>query len=108
MPRSVNIADLKNRLSAYLRQVRSSGEEIIIRDRNLPVAKLVPLAPVDVSVDELVLTASGEMTLPAQAFDANRFWSIGAGLNVSPGAVEAGVRAVSEERDEREDRILGL
>ena len=37
-----------------------------------------------------------------------RFWSIGAGLNVSPGAVEAGVRAVSEERDEREDRILGL
>jgi len=40
--------------------------------------------------------------LPAQAFNANRFWSIGAGLNASPGAVEAGVRAVSEERDERD------
>jgi antitoxin (DNA-binding transcriptional repressor) of toxin-antitoxin stability system len=90
-----------------LRQVRSSGEEIIIRDRNLPVAKLVPLVPVDVSVEELVLAASGEMTLPTQAFDANRFWSIGAGLDVSPGTVEAAIRAVSEERDEREDGVLG-
>lgn len=36
--RSVNIAELKNRLSAYIRFARA-GEEIVIRDRNLPVAR---------------------------------------------------------------------
>ena len=32
--KTVNIADLKNQLSAYLQLVRN-GEEIIVRDRNL-------------------------------------------------------------------------
>ncbi len=41
--RSVNIAELKNRLSRYLTFAKG-GEEIIIRDRNLPVAKLVPFS----------------------------------------------------------------
>ena len=40
--RSVNVAELKNRLSAYLNEVRN-GEEILIRDRNLPIARLVPI-----------------------------------------------------------------
>ncbi len=39
--RSVNIAELKNRLSAYITFAKA-GEEVIIRDRNRPVAKLVP------------------------------------------------------------------
>ena len=39
--RSVNVAELKNWLSKYLTFAKG-GEEIIIRDRNLPVAKLVP------------------------------------------------------------------
>jgi hypothetical protein len=34
--RSVNVAELKNRLSMYLSFARS-GEEVVIRDRNLPV-----------------------------------------------------------------------
>ncbi len=38
--KSVHVAELKNRLSAYLRVPRS-GEEIVIRDRNLPIAKLI-------------------------------------------------------------------
>ena len=41
--RSVNVAELKNRLSKYLTFAKG-GEEIIIRDRNLPVAKLVPFS----------------------------------------------------------------
>src|SRR5437764_983725 len=40
--RTVNIADLKNNLSAYLERVRA-GEELLVKDRNRPVAKLVPL-----------------------------------------------------------------
>ncbi len=39
---SVQIADLKNNLSAYLRKVRS-GEELIVCDRKSPIAKIVPL-----------------------------------------------------------------
>ena len=41
--KSVNIAELKNRLSVYLNDVKA-GEEILVRDRNQPVARIVPLA----------------------------------------------------------------
>lgn len=37
----VNIAQLKARLSEYLRAVRQ-GNEVVIKDRETPVAKLVP------------------------------------------------------------------
>jgi len=39
--RTVNIGTLKNKLSAYLQYVRN-GEEIIVRDRNKPVARIRP------------------------------------------------------------------
>ena len=35
---TVNIAELKNNLSAYLEQVKN-GEELIVKDRNRPVPK---------------------------------------------------------------------
>jgi len=73
---TVNIAELKNRLSSYLQHVRA-GEEIIIRDRNLPIARLV-LASVETSAEELSLVASGRMVLPAQELDQEAFWAIGA------------------------------
>ncbi len=38
-----SISEAKNRLSAYLALVRR-GETILITDRNVPVAQLVPLA----------------------------------------------------------------
>ncbi len=59
--RSVNIAELKNRLSTYIRFARA-GEEIVIRDRNLPVAKLVPFEAGDATEHELRLIAEGKMT----------------------------------------------
>ncbi len=40
--RSVNIAELKAKLSEYLRHVRS-GHELTVLDRSTPVARLVPL-----------------------------------------------------------------
>lgn len=39
--KSVKIGELKNKLSAYLRIVRKGGE-IIITDRDTPIAKLSP------------------------------------------------------------------
>ena len=41
-----------------------SGEEIVIRDRNLPVAKLIPFSAGDASDEELLLVAAGKMRLP--------------------------------------------
>jgi prevent-host-death family protein len=41
---SIGIAALKARLSRYLEQVKG-GHEVVITDRGLPVAKLVPVRP---------------------------------------------------------------
>jgi prevent-host-death family protein len=40
--RTVTITELKNRLSTYITYAKA-GETIIIRDRNTPVAKLIPI-----------------------------------------------------------------
>jgi prevent-host-death family protein len=37
------VADLKSRLSSYLRMVKS-GEEILVTERDVPVAKIVPIS----------------------------------------------------------------
>ena len=66
--RSVNVAELKNRLSTYLTYAKS-GEVIVIRDRNLPVAKLIPFTAEDASEEELALVAAGAMRLPEEPLD---------------------------------------
>jgi antitoxin (DNA-binding transcriptional repressor) of toxin-antitoxin stability system len=40
---NVKTADLKNNLSRYLRQIRKTGESIVVCDRDEPVATLSPL-----------------------------------------------------------------
>jgi prevent-host-death family protein len=105
--RTVNIAELKNRLSAYLQQVRA-GEEIVIRDRNRPIAKIVPLDTTDFSAEDLALAASGQMLLPAKKFNERAFWAIGAKHPVSADIADSLSRAISEDREERDAGILGL
>ena len=61
---SVNVAELKNRLSKYLRFAKG-GEEIIIRDRNLPVAKLVPF----VAEEPTLITGTPVITVKASVTD---------------------------------------
>jgi len=73
--RSVNIADLKNRLSRYLQEVRE-GEELVVRDRNLPIAKIVPISDAsEIDPDDLTLVASGQLRLPEKPLPAS-FWSM--------------------------------
>jgi prevent-host-death family protein len=55
--RSVNVAELKNRLSKYL-SFAKGGEEVVIRDRNLPVARLVPFLAEGADDQELGLVAA--------------------------------------------------
>jgi antitoxin (DNA-binding transcriptional repressor) of toxin-antitoxin stability system len=71
--KSVNVAQLKDGLSGYLKLVRA-GEEIVIRDRQTPIARLMPLSNVDAIDDEMkALAASGKMRLPSQPFDIKIF-----------------------------------
>lgn len=86
--RSVNVAKLKDRLSEYLRIARS-GEEVIIRDRNRPVAKLVPFRAEGASEEKLKLVAEGKMRLGEKELDLKKFLRMPAGKVKGNKAVEA-------------------
>jgi prevent-host-death family protein len=92
--RSVNVAELKNRLSTYLAYAKS-GEVIVIRDRNLPVAKLIPFVAEEAGEEELSLVAGGAMRLPEKPLDLDQLWKM-------PRAAvsrNAATQAVLDERD---------
>ena len=76
--RSVNIAELKNRLSTYI-GFAHGGEEIVIKDRDLPVAKLMPFWAGGVSAEELALVAAGKMRLPEGPLDIEELFKIKTG-----------------------------
>lgn len=93
--KSVNIAELKNRLSLYLNEVKG-GEEILVRDRNLPIARIVPLARTADGNDEmLALAAQGKIRLGEEVLD-EAFWKLPA-PRVSADTLR---RALNQERDD--------
>ena len=94
--KSVNIAELKNGLSQYLSQVRAATE-IVICDRNFPIARIVPIHQ-NASEDEelLALAAEGKVRLAETTLDES-FWKLPA-PRVSAKAVK---QAVDLERDDR-------
>ena len=92
---SVNVAELKNRLSKYLTFVKG-GEEIVIRDRNLPVAKLVPFSTEGASEEELFLVAAGKMRLPKSSVSVADLVKIRTGKV----AGSEGIQTFLDERDE--------
>jgi prevent-host-death family protein len=61
--RTVNISDLKAKLSAHIQMVRD-GDEIVVCDRDQPVARIVPIDPADHSDHERQLIASGALIPP--------------------------------------------
>ena len=73
--RSVNVAKLKDQLSKYL-SFAKEGEEIVIRDRNRPVAKIVPFSPETADDQEALLVAQGRMRLPKERLDLKKFWKM--------------------------------
>jgi prevent-host-death family protein len=94
--KTVNIGELKNQLSAYLRYVRN-GEEVVVKDRDRPVARILPFEERSVSEEEAQLVASGKMKLPEKEIDWDEFFSIPTG-KVSR---EVAVRAAIESRGDR-------
>ena len=104
--RTVHVAELKNQLSSFLHRVRA-GEELLVRDRNIPIAKIVPFPADEIELDELSLVASGQMILPKKQFDENRFWRIGAHCRTNRKVEKAIRRALEAEREESNAGVLG-
>jgi prevent-host-death family protein len=98
--KTANVAELKNRLSAYLQFVRE-GEEILVKDRNQPIARISPYKQTEQSDDERQLVASGALKMPAEeTANWGEFWDEffalpGAGLKQN-----AIIQAVVDEREE--------
>lgn len=98
--KAVNVAELKNRLSSYLQLVRD-GEEIIVKDRNEPVARISRYDTSGLSERERRLVASGVLKLPSvdtENWDAflDEFFSR-PGAKISQAAL---VRSIIKEREE--------
>lgn len=84
--RTVNISDLKARLSAHIQLVRD-GEEVLVCDRNRPVARIVPCHLENRSEQERRLVARGVLTPPLKKRPASATWPEPPG-NVSDKAME--------------------
>jgi prevent-host-death family protein len=93
--KTVNIAELKNGLSGFLNDVKA-GEEILVRDRNQPVARIVPLnRSRDDDQELLALASQGKLRL-GQGYVEESFWEIAA-PRVPAAALR---RVIDQERDE--------
>lgn len=73
--RTVNIAELKNKLSSYVGYAKA-GETIIVRDRNRPVAQLVPFVASDATEEDLALVAAGVLRLPLEPGGIGPLWEM--------------------------------
>ena len=71
--KTANIAELKNGLSAYLAEVKRGGE-VIVSNRNVPFAKIVPLGNTDdYDVEKRKLISKG-LLRPAKRKLPDSFW----------------------------------
>ncbi len=71
--RTVNIGELKNQLSGFLQYVKN-GEEIIIRDRSVPVARILPFRHDAAWDQEAQLVAAGGLKMPEEEMDWDQFF----------------------------------
>ncbi len=92
--KTVNISNLKARLSAYIQRVRN-GEEVLVCDRNRPVARIIPCRAEEYSNQQLRLIARGVLTPPVKTRARSISWPEPPG-NISDEVMEQVWR---EERD---------
>lgn len=93
--KSVNVAELRNKLSSYLNEVKA-GQEIVVSERNEPIARIIPLKPPSDDEKELLaLAAAGKVRLGEGPIGED-FWEL-PGPNVPPDVLR---RVMEEERDE--------
>lgn len=91
--RIANIADLRDHLTQYLREVRA-GREILVRDRQRPIAKIVPFAVND--EEDAALVAGGLMRRAERPLPRSFWTSRRSGV-----PVRTAVDAVTRDREAR-------
>ena len=95
MRRTAAVAELKAQLSRYLRRVKA-GDEILVTDRGVPVARLVPVRPTGAGEDDLRALERAGLARIGSGRLPRDFWKLRRGQDP-----EAAVRrAVRDERDE--------
>ncbi len=96
--KTANIAQLKNGLSSYLKEVKRGGE-ILVSDRNVPFAKIIPFnAGGDFDAEEMELVAKGLMSLPEDDSPLpDSFWE---DKDLPKVPMDIILKAIREERDE--------
>jgi antitoxin (DNA-binding transcriptional repressor) of toxin-antitoxin stability system len=72
--KTVTIAALKGHLSAYLQEVRA-GTEILVRDRDTVVARIVPFTPAGEDAELEALAAQGKLR-PGEGAVDDDFWAL--------------------------------
>jgi prevent-host-death family protein len=90
--KTVNIGELKNQLSGYLQYVKN-GEEIVIKDRSVPVARILPFRRGSGWHQEEQLVASGALKMPEEEMDWSEFFLAPAGTVSREVAVEAAIES---------------
>jgi antitoxin (DNA-binding transcriptional repressor) of toxin-antitoxin stability system len=96
--RTAKISELKAKLSAHIAMVKN-GEEVLIFDRNTPVARLVPPGPVgDEDARRTRLVAKGIITSAKTLRVEGQSWPEPPGPMISQ---EVADRVWREERDGR-------
>ena len=88
--RTVNIGELKNQLSGYLQYVKN-GEEVVIRDRSIPVARILPFRHGSGWAQESKLVASGALKMPEEEINWHQFFLTPAGNVAREVAVESAI-----------------
>jgi antitoxin (DNA-binding transcriptional repressor) of toxin-antitoxin stability system len=96
--RTAKISELKAKLSAHIAYVKS-GEEVLILDRNTPVARLVAVGPEDEDARMRRLITKGIITAPRDPLNRAGFIPVPAGNRIISQKV---MDQIWEE--EREDR----
>ncbi|MBN9690156.1 MAG: type II toxin-antitoxin system Phd/YefM family antitoxin [Verrucomicrobia bacterium] len=92
-----SVTDLKNGLSAYLKEV-VSGETVLVMDRKKPVAVFQPITS-EYGDERLAgLVASGIVSAPAGRLDLEAFFAEPRGLTPNPSGLTG---ALLEEREGR-------
>ena len=94
--KTVKISDLKAHLSARIQHVKD-GEEVLVCERNRPLARIVPCRLTGHSEQEQRLVARGVLTPPLRKRPASVSWP------VPPGSVSDEIME-QVRREEREGR----
>jgi prevent-host-death family protein len=98
LSKGANIAELKNNLSVYLKDVKNGGE-VIVSERNVPFAKIVPFVDTDeYETEEQKLVAEGILAPPTNVRPLpDSFWEDKDLPNVPMDVI---LKVIREERDE--------